>query len=278
MRAVGSLHKIRGLQRLNAVVVRHISSTVSHCNTKKNIPNSSDNCWGGKMLCSHCGKNVEGDGVVLQGHAFCNNLCHYSFQKANRALKTQPSDLSTNKEDNVSNIKRIDAKSSIHAAEIKRRQNRIRDLQTKVDKRARMAEIESLSNNKYFKLVCTILIVIIGFLIYRGFSNFIGNKLVAAVIWTCICSIGFIAASAAKKQNKPQGQESDVDNRGDKMSSVKSIFDNNYLKLVFAILTALFIYRGITNYIEYKQTEAALKDLDKTMIQFDKNMQRYIKK
>ena len=83
-------------------------------------------------------------------------------------------------------------------------------------------------------------------------------------------------------ENKTHGPQTYVDNREVKMSNFKSIFNNNYLKLVFAILTALLLYRGITNYIEYKQTEAALKDLDKdldkTMIQFKKNMDKFIKK
>lgn len=69
-----------------------------------------------------------------------------------------------------------------------------------------------------------------------------------------------------------------VDKREVKTSNSKSIFDNSFLKLVLAILTALLIYRGISNYIEYKQTEADLKDLDKFMSQIDKNMNKFIKK
>lgn len=83
-------------------------------------------------------------------------------------------------------------------------------------------------------------------------------------------------------ENKTHGPQTYVDTREAKISNSKSIFDNNYLKLVLAILTALLLYRGITNYIEYKQTEAALKDLnkdlDKTMNQFNKNMQKMLKK
>jgi hypothetical protein len=79
-------------------------------------------------------------------------------------------------------------------------------------------------------------------------------------------------------ENKTHSPQTYVGKREVQMSNSKSFFDNNYLKLVFAILTALLIYRGISNYIEYKQTEAALKDLDKTMNQFHKNMNKVIKK
>jgi uncharacterized membrane protein (DUF373 family) len=221
------------------------------------------------MLCSHCGKIIEDNGVVLQGHTFCNNICRYSFEKARKT-------------DDINKIKRVDTKSQIHAAETVKKQNKTPSLQTYVDKRAKMSDFESIFNNKYFKLVSAILTALIALMIYRGISNHIENKQTFRILWICIGFVGFIATVAAKKHNKTPGQQTSVDNRGDKTFNFKSIFDNNYLKLVFAILTALLLYRGITNYIEYKQAEAALKDfdkdLDKTMIQFEKDMNKFIKK
>jgi hypothetical protein len=36
------------------------------------------------MSCIHCGKIIEeGNGLVYQGNSFCNNLCRYSYEKAN---------------------------------------------------------------------------------------------------------------------------------------------------------------------------------------------------
>lgn len=217
------------------------------------------------MLCSYCGKITEDNGVVLQGHTFCNNICRYLFEKASKT-------------DDINKIKRVDTKSQIHVAETVKKQNKTPGLQTYVYKRAKMADFESFISNKYIKLISAILIGLIGFLIYKGILNHIEDKQTFRIIWICIGLVGFIATFAAKKQNKTLGQQTSVDNRRDKISNFKSIFDNNYLKLVFAILTALLLFRGITNYIEYKQTEAALKDLDKTMIQFEKNMNKFIKK
>ena len=220
-----------------------------------NVLNSSLNYLGGKMLCSHCGKFIEDNGVVLQGQTFCNNICRYLFEKAR---KTNDRNKNTHS----------DTKSHIHSAEIVKKQSKTLGLQTDVDNRAKMCDFDSIFNNEHFKIVSTILIALIGFLIYKGISNFIEDKQTFRILWMCICFVGFIATVAAKKQNKTPGQLNSVDNRGDKTSNFKSIFDNNYLKLVFAILTALLLYRGVTNYIEYKQAEAALKDLDKYMIQF----------
>jgi hypothetical protein len=373
------------------------------------------------MPCSYCGNNVEDNGVVLQGHTFCNSLCRYSFEKANGALKTQSSVLIISKTDDANKTKHVDTKSPIHAAETAKKQNKAPGLQTYVNKRDKLADFESFSNNKYIKIATAILIALIGFLIYKGIENYFENKQLFRILWICICSVGFIVTAAAKKQNKkvpddikqqlqnetiflclkgaskewlvctdkqvyifkkgfvtghslgsnnfhllyqnvssvqvykhpfsgyfeissggmqntsesywssdknksPQdapncvsllgkedfdkfqaacdfingkiqalqnsteqpnqnienkthGQQTSADNRRDEISNFKSIFDNNYLKLVLAILTALLLYRSITNYVEYKQTEAALKDLDKdlekTMIQIDKNMDKF---
>jgi uncharacterized membrane protein len=217
------------------------------------------------MLCSYCGKNIEYNGVVLQGHSFCNNICRYSFEKASKI-------------DDINKIKRVDTKSQIQAAETVKKQNKTPGLETYVYKLAKMSDSKSFINNKYIKLIIIILIALIGFLIYKGIENFFENKQLFRILWICICSVGFIASVAAKKHNKTPGQETIVDNQGDNKSNSKSFFDNNYLKLVLAILTALLIYRAISDYIEYKQTEAALKDLDKTMIQFEKDMNKFIKK
>lgn len=215
-------------------------------------------------MCSNCGKIVD-NGVLLQGHTFCDNICRYSFEKASKT-------------DDINKTRRSDTKTQIHSAEIVKKLNKTPGLQTYADKRAKMSDFDSIFNNKYFKLVSAILIALIGFLIYRGISNYIEDKQTFRILWMCIGLVGFIATVAAKKQNKTPGQQTSVDNRGDKTFNFKSIFDNNYLKLVFAILTALLLYRGITNYIEYKQAEAALKDLDKNMIQFDKNMNELLNK
>lgn len=205
-----------------------------------NIPNSLDNCLGGKMQCFYCGKNVEDNGVERQGHTFCNNLCRYSFEKLGDVSKSQ---------------------SSV--------------VETYVDKRVKLADSESFSNNKYIKLISpTILIVLIGILIYKGIPNYVEDK-AFTVLWICICFVGFIASVAAKKQNKPHHPQTYVDKQGISKDNSKSVFDNNYLKIVFAVLTVLLIYRSISNYIDQKQTEALIKDLDKTMIQFDRNMDRF---
>ena len=193
------------------------------------------------MQCFYCGKNIEDNGVERQGHTFCNNLCRYSFEK-----------FGTSK-----------SHTSIVA------------IKSDVTKKNKDVDPESLANNKYIKLIATIVVVVIGILIYKGISNYVENKQAFTVIWLCICLFGFIASVAATKRNDHHPQ-TNVDKKKVSNANFKSIFDNNYLKLVFAILTALLIYRSITNYIEYKQTEALIKDLDKTMIQFDRNMKKIL--
>jgi hypothetical protein len=83
------------------------------------------------------------------------------------------------------------------------------------------------------------------------------------------------ADECAQKQYKTHNLQTCVDNKESIKASSKSVFDNNYIKIVFAVLSALLIYRSISNYIDQKQTEALIKDLDKTMIQIDRNMGKF---
>lgn len=207
------------------------------------------------MLCFYCGKNVEDNGVVRDGHTYCNNLCRYSFEKFGGTSKSHSFIVEKSKIEGTNNPRHVDNKLNIRAAEAQK-----------------MADFESfLNNNKYIKFLSTIFVLLIIFLIYRGILSHVENKQAFRILWICIGTVAFIAASAAKK-NKTQ---TSADKQGVSKATFKSIFDNNYLKLVFAILTALLIYRAITNYIEYKQTESFIKDLDKTMLQFNGNMNKF---
>lgn len=213
------------------------------------------------MQCFYCGKNIEVNGVVRQGHTFCNNLCRYSFEKFGGTLKSQSSVIETSKTEGANNTRNVVNKLNIQAAEAQK-----------------LADFESfLNNNKYIKIISAILVLLIGFLIYMGISNYVENKQAFRVLWICICFVGFIVSVAAQKKNKPAHPQTDSDNRDVGKAAFKSVFDNNFLKIVLAVLTALLIYRTISDYIEYKQTEALMKDLDKTMIQFNRDMEKMFK-
>lgn len=211
------------------------------------------------MHCYYCGKTVEENGVVREGHTYCNNLCRYSFEKFGNTSKSHSSVVEKGKIEGTNNPRHVDNKLNIRAAEAQK-----------------MAAFESfLNNNKYIKFLSTIFVLLIIFLIYRGILNHVENKQAFRILWICIGTVGFIAASAAKKKNKTQQPQTSADKQGVSQANFKSIFEFNYLKLVFAILTALLIYRAFTNYIEYKQTESFIKDLDKTMLQFNGNMNKF---